>query len=48
MIELVRAPVLDKPFPTASWQFTLGVTAVGWLVAVVFFARFRARIAYWT
>jgi hypothetical protein len=25
----------------------LGVTAVGYLVALGFFVRFRARIAYW-
>ena len=47
LIELVRAPILGQPFPAASWQVAIVVTAGGWLVAIAVFARYRARIAYW-
>ena len=48
LIELVRAPMLGNPFPAASWLVAIGVTVLGWLVTLMFFARYRARIAYWT
>lgn len=47
LIELVRAPVLGNPVPAASWSIALAVTVSGWLFTIVFFARYRARIAYW-
>ncbi|HLZ65082.1 MAG TPA: ABC transporter permease [Aliidongia sp.] len=46
-LDLIRAPLLNQPVPTTSWMMTLGVTLLLWLVAFPFFARFRARIAYW-
>ena len=48
LIELVRAPILGSPVPAASWEGALVVTVLGWLVTFAVFARFRARIAYWT
>jgi ABC-type polysaccharide/polyol phosphate export permease len=47
LIEIVRAPILGHPVSAASWLVTCGVTVLGWLVALTFFARYRARIAYW-
>lgn len=47
LIELVRAPILGNPVPAGSWLFIMVMTASGWVVAIAFFARFRARIAYW-
>ena len=46
-IDLVRAPLLGEWAPATSWILALGTTAVSWLIAFPFFARFRARIAYW-
>lgn len=46
-IDLVRAPLLGEGVPMTSWAVALGMTAASWLVAFPFFARFRARIAYW-
>jgi len=46
-IDVIRAPLLGEWAPTTSWDLALGVTALAWLVAFPFFARFRARIAYW-
>lgn len=47
LIELVRAPVLGNPVPAGSWQFAVAITALGWFIAIAFFARYRSRIAYW-
>jgi lipopolysaccharide transport system permease protein len=47
LIEVMRAPMLGQvPSPT-SYAITIGGAAVGWIVAFVFFAHFRRRIAYW-
>lgn len=46
-IELVRGPVLGAPPPPEAWIASLAVAAVGGLVAILAFARFRARIPYW-
>lgn len=46
-IDLIRAPLLGEWVPETSWAMALGVTALAWLIAFPFFARFRARIAYW-
>jgi ABC-2 type transport system permease protein/lipopolysaccharide transport system permease protein len=47
LIEIVRMPLLGHSPPLSTWLVGLGVTAVGYLVALGFFVRFRARIAYW-
>jgi ABC-type polysaccharide/polyol phosphate export permease len=47
LIEVVRAPLLGQVPPLETWAVALGVTALGWLVALAFFVRFRERIAYW-
>ncbi len=47
-IELVRAPILGNAVPIDSWRVALTVTVLVWFVTLTVFARFRARIAYWT
>jgi ABC-type polysaccharide/polyol phosphate export permease len=47
LIEVIRAPLLGRVPPLATWGTALGVTALGWLVTLAFFVRFRERIAYW-
>jgi lipopolysaccharide transport system permease protein len=47
LIEVVRAPLLGHSFPAHSWAIVLLITAVGFAVTLPFFARYRARIAYW-
>lgn len=44
---LVRSPLLGSPPPALSWAVAVGVTVVGWTVALAFYARFHRRIAYW-
>ena len=47
LVEIVRMPLLGRSPPPSTWFVVLGVTAVGYLVALGFFVRFRGRIAYW-
>jgi len=47
LIEIVRAPILGEAPAAESWLVMLGSAVVGWTVAFLFFARFRARITYW-
>jgi homopolymeric O-antigen transport system permease protein len=46
-LEIVRGPLLGQPFATSSWIAVLSITVAGYAGALAFFARFRARIAYW-
>jgi ABC-2 type transport system permease protein len=46
-VEIVRAPLLGNPLPVSSWLAVAGITLFGSLFTLVFFARYRARIAYW-
>jgi len=47
LIEVMRAPLLGKPFPVGSYIALGLITIVNLLVATMFFRRFRSRIAYW-
>jgi ABC-2 type transport system permease protein/lipopolysaccharide transport system permease protein len=46
-VEIVRLPLLGDPAPLLSWLVVLGITIVGWVFTLVFYARYRWRIAYW-
>lgn len=46
-IDLIRSPMLGDLPAASSWAMAAATVAVAWLVGFPFFARFRARIAYW-
>lgn len=46
-LSLVRDPMLGQGVPLMHWIVALAITAVGWVLAFLVFARFRARITYW-
>ena len=46
-IELVRAPLLGGTPHAQAWLVALGTAAIGWPMALLLFARFKGRIAYW-
>jgi homopolymeric O-antigen transport system permease protein len=46
-IEVVRMPLLGQIPPARMWWVVLGVTCVCGVVSLLFFARYRKRIAYW-
>lgn len=47
LIELVRAPLLGNAPTLLDWAFAAGLAIIGWIVAMVFFGRYRWRVAYW-
>jgi lipopolysaccharide transport system permease protein len=47
LLDIVRLPFLDEVPSMFSYAMAGGSAVVGWSVALIFFARFRARIAYW-
>jgi ABC-type polysaccharide/polyol phosphate export permease len=46
-LDLVRDPLLGHMPPLVAWKVTGAVTIIGFIVAILFFSRFRARIVYW-
>jgi lipopolysaccharide transport system permease protein len=47
MLEIVRAPLLGQLPSSANWMVAGGMAVAGWIVAVLVFARYKRRIAYW-
>lgn len=47
LLQLVRAPLLGQAPTLNNWTFTLLLAAIGWTATIVFFGRYRRRIAYW-
>ena len=46
-LSLIRDPLLGRVPRLWDWELVAAVTLLGFLVAIPFFARFRARIVYW-
>jgi lipopolysaccharide transport system permease protein len=47
MIDLVRLPLMGGIPPGKVWLGAMMVAAAGWALALILFARSRARIVYW-
>jgi homopolymeric O-antigen transport system permease protein len=47
LLEIVRAPILGHSPAPESWLVAIAMNILGWTIAFMFFARFRARIPYW-
>jgi ABC-type polysaccharide/polyol phosphate export permease len=47
LIEVVRAPLLGESAASLSWIIVVLLTIVGFAITIPFFARYRARVAYW-
>ncbi|MCX2699443.1 ABC transporter permease [Ochrobactrum chromiisoli] len=46
-VELVRAPLLGYAPESISWVVAIVLVVVGWVVALLFFGRYRWRVVYW-
>src|SRR5262245_16656866 len=46
-LEVVRQPLLGASAGAQSWIVVASVSLAGFMGTLVFFARFRARVAYW-
>lgn len=47
LLEIIRAPLLGRDFPPHIWYVVLGLTIVGWIIAVIQFAHTRGKIVHW-
>ena len=47
LVEVVRMPLMGETPPISMWLVLVGFNCVSALVAIIFFARYRSRIAYW-
>jgi ABC-2 type transport system permease protein len=46
-LEIVRAPLIGGSASLGSWVAVFLITVIGYIVTLVVFSRYRARIAYW-
>lgn len=46
-LELVRAPLFGSAPSLLNWTFGFACAIIGWGIAIVFFGRYRWRVAYW-
>lgn len=47
LIEIVRAPLLDRPIHANSWLWSLGLLGLGFMFAQYLMRRARNRVPYW-
>jgi ABC-type polysaccharide/polyol phosphate export permease len=47
LVEVMRAPMLGEAPALLSYEITIVGAALGWLIAIELFARFRRRLPYW-
>ena len=46
-LQLIRAPLIGEYPGAMSWIVALSIAILGWIWAVVFFGKYRWRVAYW-
>ncbi len=46
-LAIFRDPVLYDQYAWRSWLIVLSITAVGWLIGLIVFSKFRKRIVFW-
>ncbi|WP_410658490.1 ABC transporter permease [Amycolatopsis sp. lyj-112] len=46
-IQIVRAPMIGQAVSINSWYVVLGITVVGWGLALVAMRNYRSRVSYW-
>jgi ABC-2 type transport system permease protein len=46
-VQIIRAPLLGQAVSIWSWVVVLGITVVGWAVALLVLRNYRSRVSYW-
>jgi ABC-2 type transport system permease protein len=46
-VQILRAPLIGQYVSLWSWVAVIGITIVGWLLALVALRNYRARVSYW-
>lgn len=47
LMSVIRDPLLGGTGSLLNWGIVSGMAVVGWIVAILFFNRFRSRVTYW-
>ena len=47
LIEIVRAPILGTTPSAMNWTVSIVMMILGWLLTLVFYGRYKSRIAFW-
>lgn len=47
VLEIVRAPLLGQMPTLLNWGVSIAFAAVGWLMTIAIYGRYKRRIAYW-
>ena len=47
LVEVVRSPILGVAPSLTSWLVCLGMVLFGWLLTLVIYGRYKARLSYW-
>jgi ABC-2 type transport system permease protein len=46
-VQILRAPLIGQAVNPMSWVVVIGITIVGWLLALIAMRNYRARVSYW-
>jgi ABC-2 type transport system permease protein len=46
-VQIIRSPLLGQEVSPWSWVVVLGITVVGWVLALVVLRNYRSRVSYW-
>ena len=46
-VELIRRPMLGQDQQWHTWVVVIGITVVGWAMALLVMRRYRSRVSYW-
>jgi len=46
-IQIVRAPMLGQPVALENWLVAALIAVAGWSFTLIFFGKYRHRVAYW-
>lgn len=47
LFEVVRAPLLGQAPSLMNWVVSLSLGLIGWVAALIFYGKYKQRIAYW-
>ena len=47
LMEIVRAPLMNQAPSLSNWLFSFLFAVLGWSFSILFFNKYRSRIAYW-
>lgn len=47
VVQIIRAPLIGQAVNIWSWVVVLGITTVGWALALLVMRNYRSRVSYW-